>query len=207
MEGVFFTSIESRWFVPGKIHSGWLDWFTSSPLCREFPIRDDLYLDFPETLTAGIKFREGRFEIKLLSGNAGTLSWPQEPDIPVERWVKWSAPLHELFPQGSSMQQWISVTKKRWLRKFIVEGQELAEVEPENKFESGCQVEISEIRCRAIDFWSFNLEAFGPDCYSILQQVWEKLRNSLDSSDLSFVNDLNEDTRRSYPVWLNSFTS
>ena len=61
----FLTSAEIRWFFGGTVDDIIFSWFTAGNLHIESPPRTDKYLLFPDSVSTGVKFREGKFEIKI----------------------------------------------------------------------------------------------------------------------------------------------
>jgi hypothetical protein len=87
---MIYSSIEFRFFyheAPQELKT----WFRDQPLARAFPARTDQYLVFPESTYAGVKFREGRFEIKSFVRITGEVVYTDKT-VPVEAWEKWSSP-------------------------------------------------------------------------------------------------------------------
>src|SRR5512135_734469 len=99
-------SLEARWFLPGPVPREALSWIGP---CRTQD-RTDLYLPLPGVVTVGVKFREGRFEVKRRDRDLGVHALGLATGR-VALWSKWSYKVDEADASG-----WIAVRKQRTLR-------------------------------------------------------------------------------------------
>ena len=183
------------------------DWFAGSDLAVPAPERTDDYLVLPGCSTTSVKLREGRFEIKVITGQPEYVDWSETIAGTRDTWVKWSRTvsdpgvLDELT--GGDDSRWAQVAKQRSLRLISLDGEEPTEIEPgATRLDNGCQFELTRIRLIADDrresWWSFSFEAFGkPD----------DVTSNLESGAAFVFRDpppvsLPKDRSMSYPYWL-----
>ena len=151
---MFFPSIEIRWFQRGAIPAQVREWFGRfdfGPVLRQE--RTDTYL-FTHDDGMGIKLREGQVEIKQRQARLGMLTVRPHARGKVETWYKWSYPLEKNELPGNLTipdSNWIDVAKDRLL---VQSGLTVPE-------KSGYQVELTSVRVRRQDWWSFGIEATG----------------------------------------------
>jgi len=178
------TTTEIRWFVEGIVPSKVDDWINNLDGEIESQLsRTDVYLRLKNTDTPGIKFREGRFEVKqkltdleeLTSGNVSGMA---------ELWKKWSfEAIDNKIPLADITKgEWVEVTKSRKLKKFIfAESGEI--VKGFDNFQSdGCNLELSIVALHSPDelnnlWWTLALETYGqPDqLFQNLKKMFEYL--------------------------------
>lgn len=125
--------------------------------------RTDIYRKFQRSENVGIKWRDGKIEVKSLVKNH------ENGTPPCQTWEKIALGTFAL--EG----QCIEVKKKRWLH-FL--NHELEEVNPE--IEGNCQVEISKVHVLGKDYWSLCLEVgnleIEKERLDLLEHVWRNLR-------------------------------
>lgn len=182
-------------------------WFADGSVGVSAPMRTDDYLLLPGCSTTSVKLREGRFEVKVITGEAASVGWSDQVAGKRDTWVKWSRKisdpdaLRELT--GGDDATWLPVSKQRDLRLVSLDGAAPAEIEPNTaRLVNGCQFELTRIvlggRGREEPWWSCSFEAFG--------QPPSVLRNL--ESGMEFVFrappplPLPEDRSMSYPYWL-----
>jgi len=110
------TTAEIRWFVKGDIPKTVHSWFKKhTGIYEEQPERTDVYLDIKDSGNLGIKFREGRFEVKQLINELDILTLPPQVTGKAELWKKWSfnSAESELPHADIKKGEWIEVTKTR----------------------------------------------------------------------------------------------
>lgn len=169
--------------------------------------RTDEYLVLPGCSTTSVKLREGRFEIKVMTGEPEPLSWSETIAGTCDTWVKWSRTvsdarvLDELT--GGDDAQWVRVAKQRSLRLISLDGKAPAEIGPGTaRLQNGCQFELTRVVFAAADrrepWWSFSFEAFG--------KPGDVRRNLESGSAHVFRNPLPmalpKEQSMSYPYWL-----
>jgi hypothetical protein len=183
MRRLLYSTFEVRWFFAGPAEAGVEDWFRGrlldgsghgSPITwqPEPPAwRRDRYLRIPAAADMGIKWREGRLEIKGREATLGCHIFGPEIEGVVERWLKWSfgGELIErrysaLFADGAGV---ITVDKRRLQRHVRVEPSGRAvEVGPSHDRERGVDVELTDVHVAgssAEAHWSMAFEAFPAD--------------------------------------------
>lgn len=183
------------------------DWFAASSSGVSAPERTDEYLVLPGCSTASVKLREGRFEIKVITGDPEPVSWSDTIAGTRDTWVKWSRTLSDPDAlgelTGGDDAQWVRVAKRRSLRLVSLDGEAPAEIEPGTlRLHNGCQFEFTRVVFAAGDrkdpWWSFSFEAFG--------KPGEVTRNLESGAAFVFQNPpplaLPKDQSMSYPYWL-----
>lgn len=176
-------SAEVRWLFPGEWNDAVRNWFLDAEKAdapKKSPIaaldegeRVDKYLLFPACSTVGVKMRGGKkFEIKSL------VVAPHPFDCELgsgrtDHWVKWSFENDDLKPLEDALYAsgaWITLNKRRYVRKFSAGGPTLEEVWadlPKDELpESGCNIELTLIQilegAPSQTWFSLGFEAFGP---------------------------------------------
>ena len=207
-----FRSGEVRWFFRGESSSDVHRWFEVGGHGRSEPERTDEYLRLPDCETASVKLRDGRFEIKARTSSPIRVEYTDRVRGFCDTWVKWSssagdvAQFRRQFVRAED--DWLCITKKRYLRLISLENDEPAEIGVGQSWLSrGCQVELTDIGVRPArdepgpsgTWWSLSFEAFGQS---------ETLRESLDLAVPVFFAEappvaLDYDSSLSYPAWLN----
>jgi hypothetical protein len=183
------STLELRWFFTGSLDETGLrieEWFRTRPLFggggRPPPLawdpappvwREDRYLLVPGHDDMGIKWREGRLEIKGREAAPGHRALAPGIEGMCERWVKWSyvgaaieRRFRELF-RGDAGQGIVPVEKRRLQRLLRLDDVgEVTEVERDQPRARGVTVELAEIRVGGSPgeaHWSLAFEAFPGD--------------------------------------------
>ena len=172
-----YRSTEIRWFSEhhDPLWSIFRDQYQSGPGISE-PLRTDYYLRLDLSNT-GIKVREGNHEIKIKS----------EPDISeefgmIEQWIKWSNRekenvLNSVGPE--LLEDWIPVDKKRFKKRYMLNGKGELHFTEHGYLESGCGLEFTEIYFPSVnlEFYTLGLEAFSDtsNSRSLLYKVLKQL--------------------------------
>ncbi len=170
MERDIFISAETRWFFPGQVPEAMADWFACSSVEASSPERTDDYLLLPGCSTAGVKLREGHFEVKAITGPSEVYSWSDDIAGKRDTWVKWSVKVSEprLLAELSAGDDatWLPVVKQRDLRLVSLDGPTPGELQPNTiRLRNGCQFELTRIHLGSASsdpWWSLSFEAFGP---------------------------------------------
>jgi hypothetical protein len=183
------STLEVRWFVSGPVEEtgrGVEAWFRTRPIDgdrgRRAPIewtpappawRRDRYLVIPGHDDMGIKWREGRLEIKGREAALGHRVLAPGIEGVCERWVKWSyagASIErrflELFRGGAA--QGIVLVEKRRLQRCIRLDPGLGPIEVgrDAPRQRGINIELAQIRAGGSPHeahWSLAFEAFPGD--------------------------------------------
>ncbi len=184
-----FPSAECRWFFSGSPSPDLHDWFMQSYTEAGLGQRTDYYLlGLPGMVN--VKLREGRVEVKQRLSSRPGVTYARGQVGHLERWTKWSFPMESGAEVISTLARhadtWLPVSKKRYLRTFILEGEEVTETAPGSHPEKGCQAELTRLQVRSEEWYTLGLEAFGQraDLSGLLRSV------------AAFFLD------RDFPVWL-----
>jgi hypothetical protein len=160
------TTAEVRWFYDGRVPGEFRAWFVGlSDHVRSEPVRVDHYLPVDDTDTLGIKFREGRIEVKqrlapprriALGCGVGTL----------ELWRKWGFSLAQIDgvqEMPELCNTWTPVEKQRLLCDYrIGPAGEIEPLEAPDLTIPTCSVELTDVRARTKTAWTLAFEADGP---------------------------------------------
>ena len=201
-----FETAELRWFWPEQNLSQVRSWFFAGGQRVSLEKRTDRYLVFPKSSSTGVKLREDRFEIKVRGETVKPCTLPKGVEGQLEFWSKWS---HDSFWPPARLKNlhrsdsWQIVSKHRLLRRFSVEGEEIAsEI---HELESGCQVELGQVTTSAeTSSWlTLGLEAFGAG--ADLEEILTKVAADffIDHGPPPGVK-LEKNRSFGYPAWLSS---
>lgn len=147
-EGI--RSLEVRWILPGRLGSAVDGWLGRCP--DEVETREDVYLLDPHLRGLCVKVRAGTaLDVKVYQGSPGVLEVAGRAAGRMESWQKWSFPCDRLG-RNDDPAGWMTVRKRRRVSRFSLAGGE-----------TGCAVELTEVRVRDEDWWSLGFEATGPD--------------------------------------------
>jgi hypothetical protein len=196
-------SVEARWFIFGPLPETLRTWFEQGMLVEaDKKTRTDHYLFLPGTASIGVKLREGKFEVKRRDADFGIAPIGSRATGRLGLWRKWSFTVADKGGEKAPDGHWFSIEKKRLLRKYILENGGFRSVDPAKIFtEFGCTVELTTLKVRDVDWWSFGFEAFGPDenrLRETLEQVATNCLDGLDHPGLSGENSYD------YPEWMAS---
>lgn len=213
-----YSTLEVRWFFGGPLEEtrpGIEAWFRRSRLGGGTPAplvwtpqppawRQDRYLVVPDCDDMGIKWREGRLEIKGRESALGHRTLAPGIEGVCERWIKWSYASDRVTQRFSRLFQGSDVvpTEKRRLQRLfrLRDGDQAIEVGPDQARERGLNVELTRIRLPGRDetHWSLAFEAFPGDLH---------LATSFTPAVARFLEGypalpLSSDHSMSYPRWL-----
>ena len=154
---------EVRWILRGPLSPALVGWFGRFPAGMES--RQDAYLVHPFLRGLSVKIRAGRqFDVKLCHGSPGILDTAGRARGRIETWRKWAFPIGLLDMDDAGPPGWAVVHKRRWIIRFqLVSGRLMADA-PEEATESGCAVDLTEVRSGGETWWSMGFEATGPGC-------------------------------------------
>jgi hypothetical protein len=203
-------SAEVRWFIPTELPEDVLGWFTNGRKIEPELSRDDEYLVFPGSASVGVKLRQERFEIKALVSPPRTITIGHGIAGRTDQWVKWSfahESLKQLLPAFLESGQWVTVTKKRYLRRFSA-GAAISEVDQGDRPGKGCNVELTriEVKMEPSVWFSLGFEAFGEQS-EVARILEETLRVFFTEHGQPPGVKLEETNSLSYPVWLASLSA
>lgn len=202
-------SAEIRWFHRGVVSDATMGWFRDGQTL-EAERRTDRYFSFPGCEAGGVKLRsygdKRNFEIKLARGAAEPLVLTAGVSARTDCWVKWSygevaghALVAELMQATAGF---IDVDKTRYLRKFSMDAGSPVEVDPKERPDTGCNLELTALGVGGEEWWTFALESFGaPETVratvATVAQAFLRARQPLDR--FTTANSC------SYPAWLAAF--
>lgn len=205
------TTSEIRWFIKGNIPERietWLKKLAGEIECE--PERTDIYLNIKDTSKLGIKFREGRFEVKQKMTDLGVLHSSNISGY-AELWKKWSfEAVDEKIPLADITEgEWVEITKTRKLKKYIFS--ETGEIKEgfDNFQSNGCNLELTEMQINSSDdlkssdesissYWTLGLETYGytDNLIQNLETAFEYLFKD------DFPINLTKKESYSYPGWI-----
>ena len=181
------STLETRWFFPGLLEetgTGVEAWFRAHAFGSGGPAplawdpappawRRDRYLVIPGQDDMGIKWREGRLEIKGREAELGRVTFAPVIDGVCERWIKWSyagAAIERRFFGlfHDEAAQGLALVEKRRLQRLLAldaagASMEVDRGEPRTR---GVNVELAKIRVPGAPneaHWSLAFEAFPGD--------------------------------------------
>jgi hypothetical protein len=182
------STLEVRWFFAGPLEaggSGMEAWFRTRPPLggsgRPRPLawqprppawRQDRYLLVPDQDEMGIKWREGRLEIKGREEALGRQVFAPGIEGMGERWLKWSyagAPIERRFLrlfEGGGADGVVVVEKRRLQRCIRLDAARAVEVGCGDQRPPGINVELAQIRVAGSPgefHWSLAFEASPAD--------------------------------------------
>jgi len=196
---------EIRWFIGGIWSNQTLTWFSGGHPLEIATVQVHEYLLFPGCDTVGVKFREGRFEIKAKLGVSVPFSLGGVQGQK-EQWIKWSLLTKGLPMFGQTLHQsgsWLKVRKERNQRKFSAEAGHLHEVSSGSFPAVGCNIELTRVEVEAdpSSWFTLGFEAYGPPPVTagILEEgvgLFFQAQGQPPGITLSEANSF------SYPTWL-----
>ena len=201
-----YCSGEVRWFLRGKAEHAVENWIRSGGLAQEQEPRTDRYLVLPGCTSAGIKIREGNFEIKAQTSPTECVAYTDAVAGSCNTWVKWSRTLDDfagIAQRKHEDERWVAVRKQRTLRLFSLESDEPVEVAYGGPWlAAGCQVEktVIDVLPGEERWWSFSFEAFGEP--GLLLRHLELTVRAVAQSAPAIT--LRKEDSMSYPEWLSA---
>jgi hypothetical protein len=219
----FAHSAELRWFSPLVERTAeFLAWFRqtdalplvgereaapSVPYVKKERLRTDHYLCLPCSDATGVKQRQGKFEIKSLV--AGPRPWAAHGLTGrVDQWVKWSLDGKDedfrktLAGKLNDSGEWAAVGKTRYLQKYSCASGEVKLVSPEDRPQSGCNVELTliDVDTSGSQWVTLGFEAFGApgDTFKLLHNTLDDFFSRCGPPPVP----LSGHDSLSYPTWL-----
>jgi hypothetical protein len=226
MSNIFYCSAELRWFLR-KQEDQWdqiVKWFrlqdklllrkegcydpktVTEPFVKHEIERADEYLLFPDCDTVGVKQRQGKLEVKALVVGPRPFSLPRVGVAGhMDQWIKWSFASQlqkQLEVELAQAGPWRKVVKDRYLQKYSFDTGCIVAVPPDNRPDTGCNIELTKISVKAKvwDWFTFGFEAYGPSgrINSILDEAVEHFFSSYGHAPVQ----LDRRDSISYPAWL-----
>lgn len=197
IEGV--RSIEVRWIFPGQLAAAVTGWFGRFPAATQE--LEDVYLLDPHLPGLSVKVRAGRaLEVKMYRGSPGLLVVAGRARGRLEFWQKWSFACDPPGQEGSGPAGWEPVSKKRRISRFSPASGPAPVSVPGLGEETGCAVELTEVRMRGEAWWTLGFEATGPA--SVLRSELEAAATLVFARALPGGVELSTDDSGSYAQWL-----
>ena len=197
---------EIRWFIAGILSEETLRWFSTGHHQERASVQVHEYLLFPGCDTVGVKFREGRFEIKAKVGASQPLSLAMGIQGQRQQWIKWTLPTKGLLMFAQALHRsgpWVKVHKVRNRRVFSAEAGDLQEVRTDSSPVRGCNVELTSIEVEADppSWFTLAFEAYGPS--EVTTGILEKgVGFFFKAQGRTSGIRLSKDNSLSYPTWL-----
>ena len=195
-----FSSVEVRWFYPGKVPTQVQRWFDQDNKLDPLPERTDFYLRYTGG-SLGVKLRQGYIELKQNTQHYGPVRFHQSVQGQVEGWQKWSIPVVEESGIVDSVRgntAWLGVLKQRCLRMFAL-NRKIKEISPDVYPELGCSWEITKVSLsdRSDIWWTVAYEAFG-ESQNLKDLLFDVIAHTINSTQLS----LQIESSSGYPAWI-----
>jgi hypothetical protein len=194
---------EVRWFYAGGVPGMITDWHQSlAGLFREHEPRTDHYLFLPGNTGLGIKWREGRIELKKKIADLGMVKIHSAIGK-AEQWKKWSFEIEQDDQTFSSLtsepENWVAVSKKRFLQLFTFNRND--EFIPHSGTfgeDETVMVELSEVKLNEKHWWTLGVE------FTVQKNEAKADSTILMKRLLADFPDLKQDASASfgYPKWL-----
>ena len=187
-----YQSLEVRWFLK-KEPAGIVQLFQAKGTDVGHAGRTDEYARTNSDLFS-LKFREGKLEIKMRTGAEISIG-----NYLATFWRKWSYPLDNTMEEPWKLMlenDRIQVKKQRALLYTDLASNEFMESVHSAE---GCQWEYGHIVIRDENYFTFGLEAFGPDPLSMKCQLENGIRLL---SELHLDVDLPTEAITDYPAFL-----
>jgi hypothetical protein len=151
----------------------------------------------------GIKWREGKIEVKQRLHQHGVVNPHQQVSGLMEQWHKWSFPLAatstDPMPDSLAESFWVAVKKVRTLCKYeVTSGRAVLHVPAGDLPEQGGQVELTRLTVQGSEWWTVGLEAWGKETdmrgnlHLLMERVFADSEPPVFQADDSY----------SYPQWL-----
>lgn len=170
------STCEIRWFGCGELplepignllHSLNANWKEETP-------RTDHYLSLPPERMTGVKFREGKIEIKWLDAiHSSPEGWVAGA---LESWRKLSMPADQSPWVESS--NWIAVQKRRRMLHWVLRNSHVTLANGDERAATCCVQEFSEVKIGRNQYWSICLEGVGVERLNCLNATLARLRKS-----------------------------
>lgn len=198
-----FPTTEVRWFFEGPVPVSVRFWFGAVAGQPALEQRTDRYVRPASPDGLGVKWREGKLEIKRLRAVLGEERFHARVAGRVESWRKWSFPLADAAELTRPGGDWVEIEKRRRVRYFAAPPD--ADVRPLENGEQtrhACGLELGEVRVGDDEeavWWSVCLEAFGPDESALADRLRRVAAHVVAGADPP---DLPAEAALSYPAWL-----
>ncbi len=193
-----FPTAEIRWFIEGPAPASARRWFASVAGETDLEARTDRYVRPTAPDGLGVKWREGKLEVKRLTEVVGEERFHAHVAGRIERWRKWSFPLTDEAELAHPAGDWIDVEKRRRVRYFAAGPEGVRRLEHEEQSAHACGLELGEVRVGGAVWWSVCLEAFGGDEAALPDRLRQVAAHLVAEEPPT----LSSDAALSYPAWL-----
>jgi hypothetical protein len=162
-----FPTVELRWFHKGKAPPEAVrQWFQTLGRSEIQDLRVDHYLRLADEQALGVKFRDGRLEIKRRAAQYGLVQISTRVSGLLEGWRKWSFTLAQPgaapSSDGHDASPWLPVRKQRRLLRLATVGDRHILFPGQFRPERGCEIELTSVAVGTAAWWSLGFEAYGP---------------------------------------------
>lgn len=195
-----YPTTEVRWFFEGPVPVSVRFWFGAVAGQPALEQRTDRYVRPASPDGLGVKWREGKLEVKRLVEALGEERFHARVAGRVETWRKWSFPLADTTELPHPSEDWIEVEKHRRVRYFVAEsGRAIRPLETGERSRYACGLELGEVRVGESVWWSVCLEAFGPNEVDLPDRLRRVAAHVVGEAEPP---DLLPEAALSYPAWL-----
>lgn len=194
-----FPTAEVRWFCEGPAPEEAHAWFRAVAGAPPLETRTDRYVRPVTSEGLGVKWREGKLEVKRLAETVGEERFHVVVAGRVERWRKWSFPLAPGASLDRPAGDWVEVEKRRRVRYFAAEAEGVRWLESGERSAEACGLELGEVRLGDAVWWSVCFEAFGPDEDALVDRLRRVASHAVAVAEPP---TLGAEHALSYPAWL-----
>jgi hypothetical protein len=148
--------------MAGRVPEPVTKWFDRFPVTAE--TRQDCYLVRPRLPGLSVKIRgELALDVKEYNGSRGILDVSGIAQGRLQAWSKWSFPLSTPNQGLDDPAGWQRVHKQRRLSTYLLDEARLVvgQVVPADR--PSCTMELSQVSVADTSWWTFALEAVGPE--------------------------------------------
>ncbi len=198
-----YPTTEVRWFFAGNVPPAIDGWFRCVGRDPTGGRRIDHYLWLPDVETLGVKWREGRIEVKRRVADDSSVEFAPELAGAVGRWHKWSFGLSDTHALATirAAEDWVAVTKNRRLHTYAVSDASVQNVPSGVTPQQGCELEMTTVQAAGQPWWTLGFEAFGDEATQR-----ERLNRTVQYvTEVGGPLDLPAEASASYPRWLAAF--
>ena len=194
-----FPTAEVRWFCEGPAPEEARAWFRAVAGAPPLETRTDHYVRPAAPDGLGVKWREGKLEMKRLAEAVGEERFHVVVAGRVERWRKWSFPLAPGASLDRPAGDWVEVEKRRRVRYFAAEPAGVRPLALGERSAEACGLELGEVRVGGRVWWSVCFEAFGSDEDALADRLRRVASHAVAAAEPPVL----ESARAlSYPAWL-----
>jgi hypothetical protein len=177
---MIYSSKEIRWFTNTQ-HNHLIAWFAARGQSFDnISDRTDYYLRMPGQTALGVKWREGRIEIKQRTGKPLQGRISDQAQGSFEYWVKWSFGLtgdEEVtnLISDNGTPSWLEVKKERLGLVLSTDNGKPVFLAMGDTVSEGCQLEYTRVTTGGQQWYTFGLEWFGEKQLPLSKQLADEL--------------------------------